>query len=222
MDQLGRAAQVRVTADRTAIIGGAGSAADVEFRVTQLRAELDRADVRHRRGRAHRADRRAVRQGRRDPGRRADQRRAEGAAAPGRGRAVRHPGRDGRGHRGRRRRGAAARRARAGRPGGQRTTTRIGVEIVRRALTEPAFLIAANAGLLRARRWWPGSAQTGRRRGLRRPGRALRQHDRDGHHRPAAGRPVGAAERRVGGRPAADHEHPGRRGADALGRQPRR
>src|ERR1700680_1023597 len=42
-DQLGRAAQVRVNADRTAIIGGSGSSADVEFRITQLRAELERA-----------------------------------------------------------------------------------------------------------------------------------------------------------------------------------
>src|SRR5258708_25538211 len=42
-DQLGRASQVRVTADRTAIIGGSGSPADVEFRVAQLRAELGRA-----------------------------------------------------------------------------------------------------------------------------------------------------------------------------------
>ena len=42
-EQLGRAAQVRVNADRTAIIGGGGSSADVEFRVTQLRSELDRA-----------------------------------------------------------------------------------------------------------------------------------------------------------------------------------
>ncbi len=43
VSQLGRAAQVMVTADRTAIVGGGGSADDVEFRVTQLRAELDRA-----------------------------------------------------------------------------------------------------------------------------------------------------------------------------------
>ena len=43
VDQLGTARQVRVTADRTAIIGGAGSAEDVEFRVAQLRAELGRA-----------------------------------------------------------------------------------------------------------------------------------------------------------------------------------
>ncbi|HEX3492234.1 MAG TPA: chaperonin GroEL [Streptosporangiaceae bacterium] len=43
LDQLGRAAQVRANADATAIIGGHGSAADVEFRINQLRAELDRA-----------------------------------------------------------------------------------------------------------------------------------------------------------------------------------
>ncbi len=43
LDQLGRAKQVRATADRTTIIGGGGSAADVEFRIGQLRAELDRA-----------------------------------------------------------------------------------------------------------------------------------------------------------------------------------
>jgi chaperonin GroEL len=42
-DQLGRAAQVRVTSDRTAIIGGRGSPDDVEFRIAQLRAELERA-----------------------------------------------------------------------------------------------------------------------------------------------------------------------------------
>ncbi|WP_030437532.1 chaperonin GroEL [Actinoplanes subtropicus] len=43
LDQLGRADQVRVNAERTAIIGGGGSPTAVEFRVTQLRAELERA-----------------------------------------------------------------------------------------------------------------------------------------------------------------------------------
>ena len=43
IDQLGRARQVRVNADSTSIIGGGGSPDDVEFRVTQLRAELERA-----------------------------------------------------------------------------------------------------------------------------------------------------------------------------------
>jgi chaperonin GroEL len=42
-DQLGRARQVRATADRTAIIGGSGSPDAVKFRLTQLRAERDRA-----------------------------------------------------------------------------------------------------------------------------------------------------------------------------------
>ncbi|WP_370950119.1 chaperonin GroEL [Amycolatopsis sp. cg5] len=40
IEQLGRAAQVRVTADNTTIIGASG---DVEFRLTQLRSELERA-----------------------------------------------------------------------------------------------------------------------------------------------------------------------------------
>jgi chaperonin GroEL len=43
MAQMGRARQVRVTADRTTIIDGAGSAEAIEFRLTQLRSEMDRA-----------------------------------------------------------------------------------------------------------------------------------------------------------------------------------
>ncbi|GAA3592599.1 chaperonin GroEL [Nonomuraea rosea] len=43
VDQLGTAAQVRVTADQTALIGGGGAPDAVEFRLTQLRAELGRA-----------------------------------------------------------------------------------------------------------------------------------------------------------------------------------
>ncbi|HEX3593281.1 MAG TPA: chaperonin GroEL [Pseudonocardiaceae bacterium] len=43
LQHLGRARQVRVTENSTAIIGGAGSADDIEFRVNQLRAERARA-----------------------------------------------------------------------------------------------------------------------------------------------------------------------------------
>jgi chaperonin GroEL len=43
LEHLGRAEQVRVTDNSTAIIGGAGSAADLDFRVTQLRSEMGRA-----------------------------------------------------------------------------------------------------------------------------------------------------------------------------------
>jgi chaperonin GroEL len=42
-DQLGRASQVRVTADNTTIIGGAGDKEAIEFRLNQMRAELERA-----------------------------------------------------------------------------------------------------------------------------------------------------------------------------------
>jgi len=43
IDQLGSARQVRVTAERTTIIDGGGSADAVDFRVAQLRSELERA-----------------------------------------------------------------------------------------------------------------------------------------------------------------------------------
>ncbi|HEY2668825.1 MAG TPA: chaperonin GroEL [Rugosimonospora sp.] len=43
IDQLGRADQVRVDAERTAIVGGAGPRDHVRFRLDQLRAELGRA-----------------------------------------------------------------------------------------------------------------------------------------------------------------------------------
>jgi chaperonin GroEL len=43
LEHLGRAKQVRVDENKTTIVGGAGSPADIGFRVNQLRAELDRA-----------------------------------------------------------------------------------------------------------------------------------------------------------------------------------
>ena len=123
LDQLGRARQVRVTADRTAIIDGAGSAEQVGVPPGPAASRAGAGDLRHRRGRADRADRLAVGQGRRRPGRCPDQRRAGRAAAPSRGRPVGDPRGDGRGHRRRRRRGAAARGAGARRAGASRTTT---------------------------------------------------------------------------------------------------
>ncbi|MFD2415324.1 chaperonin GroEL [Amycolatopsis pigmentata] len=43
LEHLGRAKQVRVDENSTTVVGGAGSVSDVEFRVNQLRAELERA-----------------------------------------------------------------------------------------------------------------------------------------------------------------------------------
>jgi chaperonin GroEL len=150
VEQLGRAAQVRVTADRTAIIGGGGSPENVEFRLTQLRAELGRAtfgvdedvlterigalsgkvavirvgaptnaelkELQHRVEDALSATRAAM---------------AEGVVAGG-GAALLHA--DG------------ALDDLKVTDGGMPDDYAIGIGIVRRALTEPAYLIAANAG----------------------------------------------------------------------------
>ena len=220
VDQLGRAAQVRVTADRTAIIDGGGSADDVEFRLGQLRAELDRAtfgvdeDVLTERIGALSGKVAVIKVGAPTPAELKElQHRVEDALAATRAAMAEGIVAGG---------GAALLHAeRALDDLEVKDDYATGVEIVRQVLTAPAYLIAANAGysgeevVAQADRAGPG-------RGLRRAGGPLREHDRDGHHRPAAGGPVRAAERRVRGRAAAHHQHPGGRGTDAVGRQPRR
>jgi chaperonin GroEL len=143
--QLGRATQVRVTADRTAIIGGGGSSADVEFRVTQLRAELERAtfgvdeDVLTERigslsgkvavvrvGAPTNAELKELQHRVEDALSATRAAMAEGIVAGG---------------------GAALLHAEGSLDDLQvKDDYAIGVDIVRRALTEPAFLIATNAG----------------------------------------------------------------------------
>jgi chaperonin GroEL len=145
IDQLGRAAQVRVTADRTAIIGGNGSPDDVDFRVTQLRAELGRAtfgvdeDVLTERigalsgkvaiirvGAPTNAELKELQHRVEDALSATRAAMAEGVVAGG---------------------GAALLHAEAALDDLQvKDDYAAGVEIVRRALTEPAFLIATNAG----------------------------------------------------------------------------
>jgi len=144
-DQLGRAAQVRVTADRTAIIGGGGSADAVEFRLTQLRAELARAtfgvdeDVLTERigalsgrvavikvGAPTNAELKELQHRVEDALSATRAAMAEGVVAGG---------------------GVALLHAESALDDLQVSADyAIGVEIVRRALTEPAYLIAANAG----------------------------------------------------------------------------
>jgi chaperonin GroEL len=144
-EQLGRASQVRVNADRTAIIGGGGSSADVEFRVTQLRAELERAtfgideDVLTERigslsgkvavirvGAPTNAELKELQHRVEDALSATRAAMAEGIVAGG---------------------GAALLHADTSLDDLQvKDDYAIGVDIVRRALTEPAFLIAANAG----------------------------------------------------------------------------
>ncbi|MEJ7703606.1 MAG: molecular chaperone GroEL [Geodermatophilaceae bacterium] len=145
LDQLGQATQVRVTADQTAIIGGGGSAEDVEFRVAQLRAELERAtfgvdeDVITERigaltgkvavikvGAPTNAELKELQHRVEDAVSAVRAAMAEGIVAGG---------------------GAALMHAEPALNDLQvKDDYAIGVEIVRRALTEPAYLIAANAG----------------------------------------------------------------------------
>jgi chaperonin GroEL len=145
LDQLGRAAQVRVNADRTAIVGGGGSAAAVEFRITQLRAELARAtfgvdeDVLTERigalsgrvavigvGAPTNAELKELQHRVEDALSATRAAMAEGIVAGG---------------------GAALLHAESALDDLRVIDDyAIGVEIVRRALTEPAYLIAANAG----------------------------------------------------------------------------
>ncbi|MEV0718615.1 chaperonin GroEL [Asanoa sp. NPDC050611] len=145
LDQLGRAAQVRVNAERTAIIDGAGDASAVEFRVTQLRSELERAtfgadeDVLTERigalsgkvavikvGAPTNAELKELQHRVEDALSATRAAMAEGIVAGG---------------------GAALLHAHDALDAlDVKDDKATGVEIVRRALTEPAFLIAANAG----------------------------------------------------------------------------
>jgi chaperonin GroEL len=145
IDQLGRAAQVRVNADRTSIVDGGGSAEDVEFRVTQLRAEMERAtfgideDVLTERIGALTGKVAVVRVGAPTNAELKElQHRVEDALSATRAAMAEGIVAGG---------GAALLHAEGSLDDLQvKDDYAIGVDIVRRALTEPASLIAANAG----------------------------------------------------------------------------
>jgi chaperonin GroEL len=145
IEHLGRAAQVRVNADRTAIIGGYGSPDDVEFRITQLRAELERAafgvdeDVLTERIGALSGRVAVIRVGAPTPAELKElQHRVEDALSATRAAMAEGIVAGG---------GAALLHAEGALDDLQlKDDYAIGADIVRRALTEPAFLIAQNAG----------------------------------------------------------------------------
>jgi len=145
LDQLGRARQVRATAERTTIIDGGGSAADVEFRLGQLRAELDRAtfgvdeDVLTERIGALSGKVAVIRVGAPTPAELKElQHRVEDALAATRAAMAEGIVAGG---------GAALLHAEAALDDLEvKDDYATGVEIVRRVLSSPAYLIAANAG----------------------------------------------------------------------------
>jgi len=145
LEQLGRARQVRATAERTTIIDGAGSAADVEFRLGQLRAELERAtfgvdeDVLTERIGALSGKVAMIRVGAPTPAELKElQHRVEDALAATRAAMAEGIVAGG---------GAALLHAEPALADLEvKDDYAIGVEIVRRVLSTPAYLIAANAG----------------------------------------------------------------------------
>ncbi|HEU5418783.1 MAG TPA: chaperonin GroEL [Streptosporangiaceae bacterium] len=145
LDQLGRAAQVRANADKTAIIGGSGPADAVEFRLGQLRAELERAqfgvdeDVLSERIGALSGKVAVVRVGAPTPAELKElQHRVEDALAATRAAMAEGIVAGG---------GAALLHADRALDDLQvKDDYATGVEIVRKVLTAPAFLIASNAG----------------------------------------------------------------------------
>jgi chaperonin GroEL len=145
LDQLGRAAQVRVNENYTTLVGGGGTPEAVEFRVTQLRAELDRAgfgvdeDVLSERIGALTGKVAVIRVGAATPSELKElQHRVEDALSATRAAMAEGVVAGG---------GAALLHA-------EHVLSQLevtgdyatGVDIVRRSLTEPAFLIASNAG----------------------------------------------------------------------------
>ena len=218
VEQLGRASQVRVNADSTTIIGGQGSADAVEFRLAQMRSEMERAtfgideDVLSERigalsgkvavigvGAPTSAELKELQHRVEDALSATRAAMAEGIVAGG---------------------GAALLHAEDSLDDlDLNEDYAIGVDIVRQALDRAGLPDRGQRRVLGDR----GGVQDqgdGAGRGLRRPGGPVREHDRHGHHRPAAGGPVRPAERRLRGWAAAHDQHPGRRGADAVGRQP--
>ncbi|WP_290057323.1 chaperonin GroEL [Amycolatopsis solani] len=145
LEHLGRAKQVRVTENRTTIVGGAGAAEAVDFRVGQLRAELERAqfgvdeDVLTERIGALTGKVAVVHVGAATPAELKElQHRVEDALSATRAAMAEGIVAGG---------GAALLHSeRALENLGLSGDQAIGVEIVRRALAEPAFLIAHNAG----------------------------------------------------------------------------
>jgi chaperonin GroEL len=145
LDQLGRAAQVRVNADRTTIIDGNGAPEDVEFRLTQLRAELARAtfgadeDVLTERIGALSGKVAVISVGAPTPAELKElQHRVEDALSATRAAMAEGIVAGG---------GAALLHAESALDDVEvKDDYATGVEIVRRALTEPAYLIATNAG----------------------------------------------------------------------------
>ena len=217
LNMLGKAKKVMIDKENTTIVNGAGKKADIEGRISQIKAQIEETTSDYDREKlqerlAKLAGGVAVirvggatevevkeRKDRVDDAMHATRAAVEEGILPGGGvallRAV-----------------DALKKVRTG-----NEDQKHGIEIVRKALSAPARQIAdqCRRGRLRHRRQDPRKFVLHAR--LRRPGRRVRRHGEEGHHRPDQGRAPGSAGRVLGRRPPHHHRGDGRRAAEEEG-----
>ena len=211
---LGKAKKVMIDKENTTIVNGAGKKADIEGRIAQIKAQIEETTSDYDREKlqerlAKLAGGVAVirvggatevevkeRKDRVDDAMHATRAAVEEGVLPGGGVALL-------------RASEALKKVRT-----HNEDQKHGVEIVRKALSAPARQIAVNAGE-------DGSVIVGKilenstyGYRLRRPGRGLRRHGQEGHHRSDQGCAPGSAGRFLGRRPAHHHRSDGRRTAE--------
>ena len=219
INMLGRAKKVMIDKENTTIVNGAGKKADIQARITQLKAQIEETTSDYDREKlqerlAKLAGGVAVlrvggateievkeRKDRVDDAMHATRAAVEEGILPGGGVALL-------------RAGEALKKLRT-----HNDDQKTGVEIVRKAISWPARQIAINAGE-------DGSIVVGKilekdtyAYGYRRAGGRVRQSHLQGHHRPDQGGARGTAGCGLGRRPAHHHRGDGRRGAEEAGRR---
>ena len=214
---LGRAKKVIIEKEKTTIVDGAGKKADIEARVSQIKAQIEETTSDYDKEKlqerlAKLAGGVAVirvggateievkeKKDRVEDALNATRAAVEEGIVPGGGVAL-----------------LRAKKA-VGRIHDENPDVQAGINIVLKALEAPIRQIAENAGV-------EGSIVVGkimdaevRDLRLRRPGREIRRHDRGRHHRSGQGGAHRAAGCRLGRRPAGDHRGDGRRTAEGAG-----
>ena len=215
---LGRAKKVMIDKENTTIVNGAGKKADIEGRITQIKAQIEETTSDYDREKlqerlAKLAGGVAVirvggatevevkeRKDRVDDAMHATRAAVEEGILPGGGVALL-------------RATEALKKVRT-----HNDDQKTGVEIVRKAISGSGApdRHQCRRGRLGHRRQDPGEGSVQLR--LRRPERRVRQHGVEGHHRPDQGRAPGAAGRGLGRGPADHHRGDGRRGAEEEAR----
>ena len=218
LQDLGRAKRIVVDKDNTTIIDGAGKKADIEGRIKQIRAQIDETTSDYDREKLQERLAKLVggvavirvgaateiemkeKKARVEDALHATRAAVEEGVVPGGGVAL-----------------IRALAALDSLRGGE--DEKVGISIIRKALEDPGTLDRHQRRMGRLGGGRQDQEQQGPLR-LQRGERGVRGPDEGRHHRPDQGRAQRAAERGVGGEPAAHHRVHGGREAGGEGRQP--